>query len=179
MTSGRPVASVFGSARVTEEDDEYVVAAETGRLLAESGWAVMTGGYHGAMEAASRGAGDAGGHVIGVTVANWLDRSSPNRWVVEERRTPNLLARLAELVAADALIAVGGGIGTLAEVSLAWNLKQRDHALAPLILVGARWERLVPVLARELVIDELDLGHVHLAGDPAAAMRVIAASRAS
>ena len=171
-----PVASVFGSARVTEEDAEYVVAVRTGRLLAESGWAVMTGGYRGAMEAASRGAGDAGGYVIGVTVADWIDRSSPNRWVVEERRTPNLLARLGELVAADALIAVGGGLGTLAEVALAWNLKQRDQALAPLILVGARWERLVPVLARELVIDEHDLRHVHLVGDPEAAMRVIAAA---
>lgn len=171
-----PVAAVFGSARVSEHDDEYAVAARTGRLLAESGWAVMTGGYQGAMEAASRGAGDAGGHVIGVTVANWIDRSSPNRWVVEERRTPNLLARLAELVAADALIAVGGGIGTLAEVALAWNLKQRDHALAPLILVGARWERLVPVLARELVIDEHDLRHVHVVGDPEAAIQIITAA---
>jgi len=171
-----PVAAVFGSARVTEEDAEYVVAVRTGRLLAESGWAVMTGGYHGAMEAASRGAGDAGGHVIGVTVADWIDRSSPNRWVIEERRTPNLIARLAELVAADALIAVGGGIGTLAEVSLAWNLKQRDQALAPLVLVGARWERLMPVLARELVIDEHDLRHVRLVGDPEAAIRVIAAA---
>jgi hypothetical protein len=170
-----PVASVFGSARVTENDEEYLVAAETGRLLAESGWAVMTGGYHGAMEAASRGCGDAGGHVIGVTVAGWGDRSGPNAWVVEERRTPDLLARLAELVTADALIAVGGGIGTLAEVALAWNLKQRDHAVAPLILVGARWERVVPVLARELVIDDHDLRHLHLVGDPAGAIRVVAA----
>lgn len=172
-----PVAAVFGSARVTEQDDEYLIAVRTGRLLAESGWAVMTGGYHGAMEAASRGAGDAGGHVIGVTVANWIDRSAPNRWVVEERCAPDLLARLAQLMAADALIAVGGGVGTLAEVALAWNLKQRDHAFPPLVLVGRRWERVLPVLARELVIDEHDLRHVHLVGDPDAAMRVIAAAR--
>lgn len=169
------VASVFGSARVTERDEEYAVALRTGELLAAAGWTVMTGGYQGAMEAASRGAADAGGHVIGVTVADWNDRNAPNRWVAEERRAPNLLARLAELVASDALIAVGGGIGTLAEVALAWNLKQRDHARAPLVLVGARWERVVPVLARELVIDHDDLRHVHLARDPEAAIRVVSA----
>jgi uncharacterized protein (TIGR00725 family) len=169
------VASVFGSSRVTERDEEYAIARRTGELLAVAGWTVMTGGYHGAMEAASRGAADAGGHVIGVTVADRKDRTAPNRWVGEERCAPNLLARLAELVASDALIAVGGGIGTLAEVALAWNLKQREHARAPLILVGARWERVVPVLARELVIDDDDLRHVHLAGDPEAAMRVVTA----
>ena len=173
------VASVFGSARATERDEEYVIALRTGKLLADAGWAVMTGGYQGAMEAASRGAGDAGGYVIGVTVADWTDRNAPNRWVAEERRTPNLLARLAELLTADALIAVGGGIGTLAEVALSWNLKQRDQARAPLILVGARWERVVPVLARELVIDEDDLRHVHLVGDPEAAMRILAAESGS
>ena len=170
-----PVAAVFGSARVAEGDDEYAVALRTGELLGAAGWAVMTGGYQGAMEAASRGASEAGGHVIGVTVADWKDRNAPNRWVAEERRASNLLARLAELLAADALIAVGGGIGTLAEVALAWNLRQRDHAHAPLILVGSRWERVVPVLARELVIDDDDLRHLHLVGDPEAAMRIVSA----
>ena len=171
------VAAVFGSARVVEDDDEYTVARRTGALLGAAGWAVMTGGYQGAMEAASRGASDAGGHVIGVTVADWKDRNAPNRWVAEEHRAANLLARLAELLAADALIAVGGGIGTLAEVALAWNLRQRDHARGPLILIGARWERVVPVLARELVIGDDDLRHVHLVGDPEAAIRIVSASR--
>lgn len=169
------VAAVFGSARVVEGDDEYTVARRTGALLGAAGWAVMTGGYQGAMEAASRGAGEAGGHVIGVTMADWKDLRAPNRWVAEERRTPNLLARLAELMAADALIAVGGGIGTLAEVALSWNLKQHAHVGAPIILVGRSWERVVPVLARELVIDDDDLRQVHLVGDAEAAVRLLSA----
>lgn len=170
-----PVAAVFGSARVTERDPEYATALRTGELLGRAGWVVMTGGYQGAMEAASRGASAAGGHVIGVTVAAWKDLRAPNRWVAEERCTPSLLARLAELVAADVLIAVGGGIGTLAEVALSWHLKQHDQVGAPLILIGPSWERLVPVLARELVIDPDDMRHVHLVGNPEAAVRLLAA----
>jgi hypothetical protein len=167
------VASVFGSSRVGAGDAEYEVARLTGELLARAGWAVMTGGYRGAMEAASRGAREAGGHVIGVTVSSWADRSGPNRWVVEERPEPDLVARLSRLVAADALLAVGGGVGTLAEVALSWNLMQRGHRSAPLVLVGRRWERLVPSLTRELDLSEDDLSHLVLAADPHAAVSAI------
>lgn len=165
-----PVAAVFGSARVTDGHEEYEAGRQMGRLLGEAGWAVMTGGYLGVMEAASRGAHEAGGHVIGVTVTSWSRGHAANRWVAEERAAPDLLSRLAELVAADALIAVGGGIGTLAEVALSWNLVQKRHTDAPIILVGERWERVIAALARELVLGDDDLSHVRVVPDPAAAV---------
>lgn len=166
-----PVAAVFGSARIVEGEAEYAVAYRMGALLAEAGWTIMTGGYAGAMEAASRGAGEAGGHVVGVTVSAWTGRNSANRWVIDERPAPDLVARLGELMSADAAIAVGGGIGTLAEVALAWNLRQKDARDAgPLILVGAPWARIVPHLASTLIIDDADVDIVRLAADPEAAI---------
>ena len=167
------VAAVFGSARIREHDPEYGVARRMGQLLGAAGWTVMTGGYAGAMEAASRGAHEAGGHVVGVTVAAWVDNTA-NAWVTEERATPNLVARLHELMAADAAIAVGGGMGTLAEVALAWNLRQKaPRHPGPLILVGPQWERVIPHLADHLVIDPHEIDIAHLVPDPEAAMDVL------
>ena len=162
------VAAVFGSARVVEGDDEYRVAHAMGSELASAGWAVMTGGYSGAMEAASRGAHEAGGHVIGVTVTSW--DSVVNGWVREERPTPDLHDRLRELMSADALIAVGGGIGTLTEVGLAWNLLQKGHTDVPLILVGDTWRRVMHNLADELVMGVHDLHHIRFAAHPTEAV---------
>jgi uncharacterized protein (TIGR00725 family) len=173
-----PIAAVFGSARIADGDTEYAVAMRMGELLAGAGWAVMTGGYAGAMEAASRGAREAGGHVVGVTVAAWSGHNRPNAWVAEERPRPNLISRLEELMSADAAIAVGGGIGTLAEVALAWNLRQKGaHEAGPLILVGAEWANVVPQLARSLVIDHVDVAIANLVADPDAAMALLAPPR--
>lgn len=165
------VAAVFGSARVVDGDGEYAVARDMGAQLAAAGWTVMTGGYAGAMEAASRGAHDGGGHVIGVTVASW--DSTPNGWLREERCAADLHARLVELMSADAWIAVGGGLGTLTEVGLAWNLLQKGHAAVPLILVGDTWRRVMHYLADELVMGVDDLRHIRFATDPAAAVRLL------
>ena len=97
----------------------------------------------GTMEAVSRGASEAGGHVIGVTCAqieNWR-AIGPNAWVKEEIRKESLLERLECLiVSSDAALALPGGPGTLTEISLTWNmmiigaLEKR-----PLILIGEGW----------------------------------------
>jgi uncharacterized protein (TIGR00725 family) len=168
-----PAAAVFGSARIHEHDPEYAVAMRMGALLAQEGWTVMTGGYAGAMEAASRGAHEAGGHVVGVTVAAWVDNTA-NRWVTEERRAANLVARLDVLMAADAAIAVGGGMGTLAEVALAWNLRQKaPRHPGPLILVGPQWEQVIPHLAEHLVIDPHEIEIAQRVADPDGAMQCL------
>jgi hypothetical protein len=159
-----PVASVFGRARAVDGDAEYERAREVGRLIASAGWAVMTGGYSGVMEAASRGAVDVDGHAIGVTVSSW--DTSPNDWLTEERRAADLFDRLRTLVSADALIAVGGGIGTLTEVALSWNLRQKGHGTSPLILVGGQWRRVVAALSRELVLDAEDGSHLVIVDHP-------------
>ena len=95
------------------------------RLLARRGHTVLTGGYMGTMEAVSRGAAEAGGHVIGVTceeIGRWHGRTA-NTWVSEEWKQTTLIQRLEVLIrSADAAMALPGGPGTLAEIALMWNL---------------------------------------------------------
>ena len=145
----RGIISVMGGSAPQPGSEAYEEAHLLGRLLAEAGYAVATGGYSGIMEAASQGAAEAGGHVIGVTTEalnTWeLRELRPNRWVKEEIRFPNLRERLYHLVTfSDGVIALRGGIGTLSEVSLAWSLMQvGEMSTRPLILVGQAWHDLL------------------------------------
>ena len=136
--------TVFGGAQPKEDSAAYAEARELGKLLAEHGHAVLTGGYMGTMEAVSRGASEAGGHVIGVTcidIEEWRG-TAPNQWVKEERRKKTLTERLMGLIeGCDAAIALPGGAGTLAEISLMWNLIIVESLPPrPLILVGSGWQ---------------------------------------
>jgi len=136
--------SVFGGSQPKEGDSAYVEALELGRLLAQRGHTVLTGGYIGTMEAVSRGAYEAGGHVIGVTcedIESWRD-VKPNQWVKEERRRKTLIERLQVLVEeCDAALALPGGTGTLTEISLLWNLMIVESLpRRPLILIGSGWK---------------------------------------
>lgn len=136
--------SVFGGAQPQPDSLEYEEARALGALLAQRGHTVLTGGYIGVMEAVSRGAHEAGGHVIGVTceeVEAWR-KVSKNQWVKEEWRKTTLLERLQTLIeSCDAAIALPGGVGTLAEISIMWNLMVVESLhRRPLILVGSGWQ---------------------------------------
>ena len=132
------IVAVFGSSRRDENSALYREAYELGRALAEAGYVVLNGGYGGSMAAISHGAADAGGHVIGVTCAIF-DPLAPNRWLTEEIKEPDMLARLRTMVErADAFVTLRGGIGTLAELTLAWSLLQTRAFVKPLILLGGR-----------------------------------------
>jgi uncharacterized protein (TIGR00730 family) len=136
--------SVFGGSEPKEGSAAYTEAQALGRLLAEHGHTVLTGGYIGTMEAVSRGANEAGGHVIGVTCAEierWRPRTA-NQWVKEEIRKETLIERLHTLIhESDAAFALPGGAGTLTEVALMWNLMTVESMhRRPLILVGRGWQ---------------------------------------
>ncbi|MFN2617527.1 MAG: TIGR00725 family protein [Thermoleophilaceae bacterium] len=103
-----------GDARPEQER----LAEEVGRRLAQAGAAVVSGGLGGVMEAACRGAREAGGTTVGILPG--LDRSAANPFVEVALPTGLGEARNALVVrAADALVAVGGGYGTLSEIALA------------------------------------------------------------
>ena len=158
--------TVFGGSQPPRDSAAYLQAVELGKLLAEAGHAVLTGGYIGTMEAVSRGANEAGGHVIGVTcleIERWRGVGA-NPWVKEERKFETLRQRLDGLIdGCDAAIALPGGPGTLTEISLMWNLMIVDAMpRKPLILIGPGWrsvmERLfeqfptnIPISQRELL----------------------------
>lgn len=136
--------TIFGGAQPQSGSTAYDEAYHLGKMLAERGHAVLTGGYIGTMEAVSRGASEAGGHVIGVTsedIENWR-KVSANAWVKEERRKKRLLKRLEGLIyGCEAAIALPGGPGTLTEIALMWNLMIVESLpRRPLILVGDGWQ---------------------------------------
>jgi uncharacterized protein (TIGR00725 family) len=136
--------TVFGGASPKPGEPAYDQAQRLGKLLGEAGHTVLTGGYMGTMEAVSCGAAEAGAHVIGVTcdeVENWRQVAC-NRWVSQELRFPTLRQRLFALIEnCDAALALPGGPGTLAEVSLMWNhLLIEAIPPRPLILIGPGWK---------------------------------------
>ena len=136
--------SVFGGSQPKEDSTAYAEAMELGKLLAERGCTVLNGGYIGVMEAVSRGAREAGGHVIGVTcedIEAWRPIKA-NAWVIEEIRKKTLVERLHTLIhECDAALALPGGAGTLTEISLLWNLMIVESLhRRPLILVGRGWQ---------------------------------------
>ena len=112
--------------------DELVLAEEVGRLLGARNAVVVCGGLGGVMEAACRGARDSGGSTLGILPG--LDRADANPYVEVAVPTGLGEARNALVVrAADALVAIGGGHGTLSEIALALKAGKR--------VVGLRtWE---------------------------------------
>ncbi len=139
--------TIFGGSKTIPGESVYSEAMELGHLLGSAGHTVLTGGYIGTMEAVSRGAAEAGGHVIGVTcdeIEKWRS-IRPNPWVMEEWRFPTLNERLIALIDhADAYIALSGGAGTLAEITLTWNrLIIQSLPPRPLILLGKAWHDII------------------------------------
>jgi uncharacterized protein (TIGR00730 family) len=136
--------TVFGGSSPKANEPAYQEAYRLGKLIAEAGHTVLTGGYIGTMEAVSRGASEAGGHVIGVTcdeIEAWRP-VAPNPWIKEEIRFATVRERLFKLIEdCDAAFALPGGVGTLAEVAAMWNQIQ-THAILPrpLILIGEGWK---------------------------------------
>jgi uncharacterized protein (TIGR00730 family) len=137
------VVSVYGSSAPQPGEDGYELAHRLGRELAGAGYTVMTGGYAGTMEAVSRGAHEAGGHVIGVT-ARLFDAMGheANSYIDEEIAYDTLAERLLHLVTrSDAAVALPGGVGTLSEVALTWSLLQTGEITPrPFVLLGEWWD---------------------------------------
>lgn len=145
--------TIFGGAQPQAGSEAYEEARLLGSLLAQKGHVVITGGYMGTMEAVSRGANEAGGHVIGVTcidIENWRG-SKVNAWVKEEIRKKTLMERLDALITGcDAAMALSGGAGTLTEVSLMWNLMVIESLpKKPLILIGNGWKNTLDTFFNE------------------------------
>src|SRR5713226_1646331 len=111
------IVTIFGGSKCREGDLEYGQAIHVGALLAESGFTICTGGYAGVMEAASRGAHERGGRVVGVTMNQF--KSEPNRFLTEKVPSEHFYERLQRLITRSVgFIALRGGMGTVTEVSL-------------------------------------------------------------
>jgi uncharacterized protein (TIGR00730 family) len=143
------VVTVFGSSAPVEGSQEYSTARECGKLLAEAGFALCSGGYGGIMEASARGASEAGGQTIGVTVEDW--HRNANRWIRQEVKTGKLIDRLMKLVElGDAYVILPGGTGTLLEFACVLEFVNKDLiARKPIVLLGDFWSGVVETLKDE------------------------------
>jgi hypothetical protein len=113
-----PILAVFGPADATP--DEESVAERVGAAAARAGWVVLTGGGSGVMEAACRGAAEAGGMTVGVLPTARVEKGYPNPWVKIPVFTGAGSARNAfNVLSATLCVAIGGGPGTLSEIALA------------------------------------------------------------
>jgi hypothetical protein len=138
--------SVIGSGAEHERNAE-----EVGRLLAERGATVVTGGLGEVMAAAARGAKSAGGTTIGIVPGE--RRSDANEWIDHVVVTGIGHARnLAVVASGDAVIAVGGRYGTLAEIGLALTLGRRVVILEPGWDVDGALRAATPAEAVELAL---------------------------
>lgn len=174
----QPVIAVFGSSVPVPDSEAYLQAYDVGRLLAEAGLAVATGGYSGTMSAVSQGAAEAGGRVIGVTSAQ-IERFRPlgaNEWVSEEIRYETLRERMLHLVTDnDGMIVLPGGIGTLAELSLAWSFIQvGEISPRPLALLGPRWQQTMRTFIEPEYVKQVYQDLLYFAATPQTAVSYIA-----
>lgn len=139
------IVTVFGGGRVAKEGLLYRDCATLGALLAQAGFQVATGGYYGSMEAVLQGAAEADGHTIGFTCSIFDAALKPNGWVHEERKTGSMPARIERMaVESDAFVVVHGGLGTLAELALVWDMILTGEVRArPIVVVGQEWPQVV------------------------------------
>ena len=174
-----PAVTVFGSARTKPTDPYYKAAVEISRGFAKHNLAVITGGGPGIMEAANRGAQEAGAPSVALNIA-LPHEQHPNPYV-----TPDLsfkfhyfaLRKMHFMMRAKALVAFPGGFGTLDELFEVMTLVQtRKVHPVPILLFGSDfWKRLVnmDVLVQEGTISEEDLQLFHYVDTPEAAWQVI------
>ncbi len=170
--------AVFGSSVVQPGSAEYQDAQAVGRLLAENAYTVVTGGYEGVMAAASQGAAEAGGHVLGVTMRarSKLDSERQvNPWVKEAIPHDSMRTRLYDLVEiSDGYVVMPGGIGTLQELAEAWQLMRiADMAHKPIIAYGPFWQAILTPLLDSIHIPDPIKALVSFANTPDDVVRIL------
>jgi len=125
------------------------------------------------MEAASRGAREAGGRVLGIVMNQF--RAEPNRYLTDKVATPHFYERLQRLITRSVgFIAIRGGMGTVTELSLVWNkIQTRVIEPRPLVLLGECWPPIVREWQRHLAVNDQDVAALDFAKTPEEAVAII------
>ena len=171
--------SVFGSARTAEDNEFYIAARETGKLLAEAGFEVITGGGPGIMEAANRGAFEAGKVSVGCNIELPFEQQ-PNPYQTRMMSFKYFFVRKTMFIKySNAYVIFPGGFGTMDELFEALTLIQtRKIRNFPVVLFGSQYWRgllgwLTSTMLNEKNINAEDLGLLHLTDSPKGAVDFI------
>ncbi|HEX4997371.1 MAG TPA: TIGR00730 family Rossman fold protein [Terriglobia bacterium] len=176
-----PCVTVFGSARFEEGHPYYELACGVGGAIARMGFTVMTGGGPGLMEAANRGARDAGGRSIGCNIELPLEQK-PNSFLDRYVTLRHFFVRKVLLFKYSyAFIILPGGFGTMDEFFEALTLIQTQKiSNFPLIVMGqdywARLQEMIDEMLRAGTISEEDLAHIHYTDSIEQAMEILRTS---
>jgi len=167
------IVTIFGGSKCGPDSDEYREARELGSKLAQAGFTICTGGYLGVMEAASRGAREAGGRVFGIVMNQF--KSEPNRYLTDKVATNHFYERLQNLITRSVgFVALRGGMGTVTEISLVWNkLQTRVLDRRPIVLVGDCWRDVVEAFKKNLVVSDDDIAYLDFAHNAEDAAKII------
>ena len=175
----RPAVSIFGSARVPPGSPVYEAARDTARRFAEAGFAVVTGGGPGVMEAANRGCQEAGGLSVGFNI-ELPHEQGLNAYCDLSMTFKHFYARKTMFVkAAEGFVIFPGGFGTLDEQFEALTLIQTGKVMDfPVVLMGeSHWADLLAWIGDELLREGLispdDTALLHVTDDPDEAVRLI------
>ncbi|HEV7743747.1 MAG TPA: TIGR00730 family Rossman fold protein [Pyrinomonadaceae bacterium] len=177
--------SIFGSARTRKDDPYYKAAEETAGLLANVGFAVITGGGPGIMEAANKGAFQAGGQSIGCNIELPFEQGS-NPYLTQSLKFKYFFVRKMMFVKYSlGFIIFPGGFGTLDELFEALTLIQTKKIRNfPVVLFGSSyWEKLLdwirdPAMT-EGKVTEQDLKLLHVTDSPAEVVKIIVDSQSA
>ena len=175
----RAAVSIFGSARIPEGSDEYEAARKVGRKFAEAGWAVITGGGPGVMEAANRGAKEGGGLSVGFNIELPHEQGS-NGYLDISYTFKHFYARKVCFVKpAEGFVIFPGGFGTLDELFEALTLIQTGKAQNfPVVLIDTDyWGEMLDWIKGEMLPDGMisaeDLNLLHVTDDLDEAVRAV------
>jgi uncharacterized protein (TIGR00730 family) len=175
----RPAVSIFGSARIKPDSHEYAIARQVGRRFAQRGWAVITGGGPGVMEAANRGAKEAGGLSVGFNIELPHEQGS-NAYLDISYTFKHFYARKVCFVKpAEGYVIFPGGFGTLDELFEALTLIQTGKAENfPVVLMDSDyWGEMLAWIRGELLADGMispeDLNLLHVTDDHEEAVETI------
>ena len=165
-------ATVYGGAMNITDTPEYIDSIEIGKILTESGYVVKNGGYRGIMEAVSKGATESGGKVIGYTCKSF-GSTKGNKYLSANLEKNDIYDRLRGLIEGSELFIVQkGGVGTLAELFLTWDVIHHMEIKPKVILIGMFW---VPILASiESMLPMKGEKHVYVLADSAALKEYLA-----
>jgi len=171
--------AIFGSARTPADDPEYKAAQETGALFARAGFSVITGGGPGIMEAANRGAFEAGGVSIGCNIELPHEQSSNDYLTMSLKFKYFFVRKMMFVKYSDAFIIFPGGFGTLDELFEALTLIQ-THKIHnfPVVLYGSQYwkgmlEWLRGPMLRENKIVEDDFRRLHVTDSPSEIVDIV------
>ena len=164
----QPKVAIFGSARTPQDSGLYKSVERMGKKFAEMGWTVVTGGGPGTMEAANKGARSVpSSSVNSIAHAIYLPfEEEVNQYVQEHTKHDDFFSRLETFSQCDMFIVTPGGIGTLLEMAMVYQLIQVSHLeKKPVICVGKMWRTFRDWLEQEmldsefLTYDEMKLVH--------------------